>query len=52
MLTAGAKGQTQKELLSALQIEDIDDFGDSAEALLKKYDGFEDVISLETTRCV
>ncbi|MFR8251235.1 MAG: serpin family protein [Anaerovoracaceae bacterium] len=52
MLTAGAKGQTQKELLSALQIEDIDDFGDSAEALLKKYDGFEDVISLETANSI
>lgn len=48
MMTAGAQGATQRELLDALQIEDIGQFGDEIQHLMERYDSYSGVIELRT----
>ena len=48
MLANGAKGETQKELLAALKIDDLDKYNESTEKLLEKYDSYARIMSLET----
>lgn len=52
MLANGAKGQTQKELLDALQIEDLDAFNRQVEEQLQTYDGYARIMSLDTANSI
>lgn len=52
MMTAGAKGATQRELLDALQIEDIGRFSDETESLMETYDSYEGVMALRTANSI
>lgn len=52
MLANGAKGETQKELLAALQIDDLSAFNESVKAQLKTYDGYARIMSLDTANSI
>ncbi|GAB2043650.1 hypothetical protein AGATL06_01460 [Agathobaculum sp. TL06] len=48
MLANGTKGETQRELLDALQIEDLAAFNQTVKEQLATYDGYARIMSLET----
>lgn len=48
MLANGAKGETQRELLEALDIADLAAFNAQTRDLLRTYDGYARIMSLET----
>lgn len=48
MLANGTKGETQRELLDALQIEDLETFNQTVKEQLATYDGYARIMSLET----
>ena len=48
MLANGTKGETQRELLDALQIEDLEAFNQTVKEQLATYDGYARIMSLET----
>lgn len=48
MLANGAKGDTQKELLAALKIDDLEKYNEDTRTLLEKYDSYARIMSLET----
>ncbi len=48
MLANGTKGETQQELLDALQIEDLAAFNQTVKEQLATYDGYARIMSLET----
>ncbi|MDO5141915.1 MAG: serpin family protein, partial [Eubacteriales bacterium] len=48
MLANGAQGETRQELLTALQIDDLDAFNADTRAQLATYDGYARIMSLET----
>ncbi len=48
MLANGAKGDTQSELLKALQINNIAEFNKQVKKQLETYDGYSKIMSLET----
>lgn len=52
MLANGAKGETQTELLDALQIDDLDAFNQSVKELLETYDGYARIMSLDTANSI
>ena len=52
MLANGAKGETQQELLSALRIDDLEVFNQSVKELLKTYDGYARIMSLDTANSI
>lgn len=52
MLANGARGETQKELLSALQIEDLTAFNAAVKKQLQTYDGYARIMSLETANSI
>lgn len=52
MLANGTKGETQAELLDALQIDDLDAFNQSVKELLETYDGYARIMSLDTANSI
>ncbi|WP_159068022.1 serpin family protein [Agathobaculum massiliense] len=48
MLANGTKGETQRELLDDLQIEDLEAFNQTVKEQLATYDGYARIMSLET----
>ena len=52
MLANGTKGETQIELLDALQIDDLDAFNQSVKELLETYDGYARIMSLDTANSI
>ena len=48
MLANGTKGETQRELLDALQIEDLEAFNQTVKEQLATYDGYARIMLLET----
>lgn len=48
MLANGAKGDTQKELLASLKIDDLEKYNEDTKTILEKYDGYARIMSLET----
>lgn len=52
MLANGAKGETQTELLDALQIDDLDAFNQSVKELLETYDSYARIMSLDTANSI
>lgn len=52
MLANGAKGETQTELLDALQIDDLDAFNQSVKELLEAYDSYARIMSLDTANSI
>lgn len=52
MLANGAKGDTQKELLSALQIDDLPAFNAQINKQLATYDGYARIMSLDTANSI
>ena len=52
MLANGAKGETQRELLAALRIDDLDGFNAEVETLLTQYDGYARILSLDTANSI
>lgn len=52
MLANGAKGETQQELLDALRIDDLDAFNQSVKDLLKTYDSYARIMSLDTANSI
>lgn len=52
MLANGAKGDTQKELLSALKINDLAAFNQEVKKQLEVYESYERVMSLETANSI
>ncbi len=52
MLANGAKGETQTELLKALQINDLDAFNKQVKKQLETYDGYSKIMSLETANSI
>ncbi len=52
MLANGAKGDTQAELLKALQINDLDAFNKQVKKQLETYDGYSKIMSLETANSI
>ena len=52
MLANGAKGETQQELLDALQIDDLDAFNQRVKELMETYDGYARILSLDTANSI
>lgn len=52
MLANGTKGETQAELLDALQIDDLDAFNQDVKELLATYDGYARIMSLDTANSI
>lgn len=52
MLAQGADGDTRKELLSALQIDDLSQFSQDVQTQLARYDGLSRVMTLDTANSV
>ena len=52
MLANGAKGETQAELLDALQIDDLEAFNQSVKELLETYDSYARIMSLDTANSI
>lgn len=52
MLANGAKGETQAELMAALQIDNLDAFDQSVKGLLETYDGYARIMSLDTANSI
>lgn len=52
MLANGAKGETQQELLDALQIDDLDAFNQGVKELLSTYDSYARIMSLDTANSI
>ncbi len=52
MLANGAKGDSQKELLSALQIDDLAKFNAQVKKQLETYDGYARIMSLDTANSI
>lgn len=52
MLANGTKGETQAELLDALQIDDLDAFNRDVKELLATYDGYARIMSLDTANSI
>jgi len=52
MLANGAKGESQKELLSALQIEDLEAFNAQVKKQMETYDSYSKIISLNTANSI
>lgn len=52
MLANGTKGETQAELLDALQIDDLDAFNQGVKELLATYDSYARIMSLDTANSI
>ncbi len=52
MLANGTKGNTQKELLTALQIDDLNAFNAAVKKQLETYDSYGKIMSLDTANSV
>ena len=52
MLANGAKGDTQAELLKALQIDDLDAFNKTVQRQMETYDGYARIMSLDTANSI
>ncbi|MDO4270065.1 MAG: serpin family protein [Eubacteriales bacterium] len=52
MLANGAKGDTQKELLAALQIDDLGAFNAAVKRQMQTYDGYARIMRLETANSI
>ncbi len=52
MLANGAKGDTQKELLTALQIDDLNAFNADVKKQFETYDGYGKIMSLDTANSI
>jgi len=48
MVANGATGETQTQLLDALQIKDLDTFNQEIQSLLGRYDGYQRIMTLNT----
>ncbi|MCI8283797.1 MAG: hypothetical protein HFE90_00775 [Firmicutes bacterium] len=52
MVANGAQGNTRQELLNALKIEDLGTFNANVKKLLSQYDGYQKIMSLETSNSI
>ena len=52
MVANGARGQTQEEILEAMQIGDLNSYNESVRNTLETYKGFSRIMSLETSNSV